>query len=873
VPTAPPSTTAAETRSLFESLVEGDKRSRSWREKLEAVRELIAREDSRLDEEALGYVAIYLRFLSAGQIACVEDGRHFRPGHHARISQEIRERLEKVSTPADAPIIRKIYAALPSSAQVFQRPEPLTRIRDIAHRNDIPSELKREIKTTLQNKLHRCAGPEDLDTSAKLLERITAPGTSYSADFVEQFRIFHEELKEFFNAQTLAERLKALVPWVDSRQAELIREFGEGKSSAGFSEQLSTLKRLTELRESFELEIQKQTNGNRQEFMLADIGLEDFAFVLLSQLINAFESSEPRRSGTELLEPLALTIRNLELSAISADECGAISAELHAWRENLDPGDREQLLRLKATVERCRRLAERYSEQVISSLLSKADKLGRALGVAEHAIRVFSEAEIRSHSIFQLSKLVSHLSRRLRGALELPGWDTLVSGTVVGRVKVGERLDGIGAGSEPVIAVLKQAEGDEEIPKAVRGILLAHEIPHLSHLGVRARQAGVVFAGAEDDSNLKELQDLNNQTIRLIATPDKVQWTKIAAGEIAAGSDRVNIPRVRPGKVNALAQGNGSSLIVPIDEVTVEIGGQKAFGLRRLREMSSNSRQKFLVPNALVIPFGVMEKTLSAKKGLSEEYWRLAGEMDSSDGASLSGGPEQGGGREGVIEQLRHLIERLEVPVEITSNIGGVFRDERLMVRSSANCEDLEDFAGAVASAIRRVWSSLWTRRAVLSRKQAGIRHEQARMAVIIQQMIAPDYSFVLHTVNPLSHRADEVYAELALGLGETLASAAARGTPYRLVCNKESGDVQTLAFANFSHALLADSRGGVRRELLDYSRVSLSRESESRKDLGRQLAAIGSCVENGFNKAQDIEGAIMGNKIYLVQSRPQQGL
>jgi phosphoglucan,water dikinase len=379
---------------------------------------------------------------------------------------------------------------------------------------------------------------------------------------------------------------------------------------------------------------------------------------------------------------------------------------------------------------------------------------------------------------------------------------------------------------------------------------------------------------------------LNNQTIRLIATPDKVEWTKIAAGEIAEGSDRVNIPRVRAGKVNALAQGNGSSLIVPIDEVTVEIGGQKAFGLRRLSEMSSNSRERFLVPNALVIPFGVMEKTLSAKKGLSEEYWRLAGEMDSSDGASLSGGPEQGGGREGVIEQLRHLIERLEVPVEITSNIGGVFRDERLMVRSSANCEDLEDFAGAglyesipnvqtgeVASAVCRVWSSLWTRRAVLSRKQAGIRHEQARMAVIIQQMIAPDYSFVLHTVNPLSHRADEVYAELALGLGETLASAAARGTPYRLVCNKESGAVQTLAFANFSQALLADSRGGVRRELLDYSRVSLSRESESRKDLGRQLAAIGSCVESGFNKAQDIEGAIMGNKIYLVQSRPQQGL
>ena len=146
-------------------------------------------------------------------------------------------------------------------------------------------------------------------------------------------------------------------------------------------------------------------------------------------------------------------------------------------------------------------------------------------------------------------------------------------------------------------------------------------------------------------------------------------------------------------------------------------------------------------------------------------------------------------------------------------------------------------------------------------------------MAVIIQQMLAPDYSFILHTVNPLGHNADEVYSELAVGLGETLASAASQGTPYRLLCNKKSGEVQTLAFANFSHAFQADSKGGVSRKLLDYSRLPLSCYSEPRIALGRQLAAIGARVENEFEKPQDIEGAIVGNKIYLVQSRPQQGL
>ena len=35
-------------------------------------------------------IAIYLRFLGTGEIACGEDGRHFRPAHHARIASKSR---------------------------------------------------------------------------------------------------------------------------------------------------------------------------------------------------------------------------------------------------------------------------------------------------------------------------------------------------------------------------------------------------------------------------------------------------------------------------------------------------------------------------------------------------------------------------------------------------------------------------------------------------------------------------------------------------------------------------------------------------------------------------------------------------------------
>ncbi len=60
-------------------------------------------------------------------------------------------------------------------------------------------------------------------------------------------------------------------------------------------------------------------------------------------------------------------------------------------------------------------------------------------------------------------------------------------------------------------------------------------------------------------------------------------------------------------------------------------------------------------------------------------------------------------------------------------------------------------------------------------------------MAVLVQQQLSPDLSFVLHTVSPLDGDKDTMYAELAVGLGETLASGT-RGSPWRLAVNKSTG-------------------------------------------------------------------------------------
>ena len=109
-----------------------------------------------------------------------------------------------------------------------------------------------------------------------------------------------------------------------------------------------------------------------------------------------------------------LTVENLRLSGFDVEECLALKSELDFWRQRIEPRDRQKLIRLKATLDRCLRLAEVYCDKILELFPERVERLGRALGVADRTIKVFCEADIRSHLVFQLSKLVSILLKSIR---------------------------------------------------------------------------------------------------------------------------------------------------------------------------------------------------------------------------------------------------------------------------------------------------------------------------------------------------------------------------------------------------------------------------------------------------------------------------
>lgn len=218
-------------------LVQGDESAGSWLGKLGNVKSLLvdAAHDMRPDLGALSHAYVYLTWVATGALPCVEQGGHRRPNHHANLGQTTFRTLEWVigDRPGsiDAIIARRLHTRLPAFDEQFTQGTPLTRIRDIAHRNDIPHELKQEIKHTIQNKLHRNAGPEDLVATEALLARVTATPGEYSQGFLDQLKLFVAELKEFFNAGSLSDLLLAVQPAFDDANARIIDRFVAAKKA------------------------------------------------------------------------------------------------------------------------------------------------------------------------------------------------------------------------------------------------------------------------------------------------------------------------------------------------------------------------------------------------------------------------------------------------------------------------------------------------------------------------------------------------------------------------------------------------------------------------------------------------------------------
>lgn len=203
--------------------------------------------------------------------------------------------------------------------------------------------------------------------------------------------------------------------------------------------------------------------------------------------------------------------------------------------------------------------------------------------------------------------------------------------------------------------------------------------------------------------------------------------------------------------------------------------------------------------------------------------------------------------------------------------------EKGVFARSSTNSEDLPNFSGAglytsvpnvrddaaLLDAIKTVWASLWNYEACEARESFGINHSAVYPAVLIQEGMNAEAAGVLITTNPFDKDdRRSVYINAKRGLGIRVVEG--RRVPEQLIFNPGMGTVRVLTRSGDDTMLTFDERGGVREVKIDTERVTLTDTAV------RRLARAALQIERVFGgRDQDIEWLTIGNRIYIVQSRP----
>lgn len=216
--------------------------------------------------------------------------------------------------------------------------------------------------------------------------------------------------------------------------------------------------------------------------------------------------------------------------------------------------------------------------------------------------------------------------------------------------------------------------------------------------------------------------------------------------------------------------------------------------------------------------------------------------------------------------------------------------NQTVAVRSSATAEDLAEtsFAGQqetylniagidnILIAIKRVFASLFTQRAISYRIHNGFHHEDVAISAGIQQMIRSDCgsSGVIFTIDTESGFDKVVFITASYGLGEMIVQGSV---------NPDEFYVHKPTLNMGKNAIISRKLGSKKSKMIYGTTVNEpvkiietdKKEQELFSLNDHEILALAKqavVIENHYGKAMDIEWAKDGidNKLYIIQARPE---
>ncbi|WP_266075258.1 pyruvate, water dikinase [Haladaptatus caseinilyticus] len=276
------------------------------------------------------------------------------------------------------------------------------------------------------------------------------------------------------------------------------------------------------------------------------------------------------------------------------------------------------------------------------------------------------------------------------------------------------------------------------------------------------------------------------------------------------------------------------------------------------------------VPPGFVVTAGTYRKFIE-ETGIADELFKAV-DVDTEDSAALAEAESR----------AEELILGTEIPDDIRQGILDAYDDlddgkAFVAVRSSATAEDLPDasFAGQqetflnitrddLVDRVKQCWASLFTQRAIYYRQEKGFDHEIVDIAVVVQRMVDAEKSGVMFTSHP-STGDKKIIIEAAWGLGEAVVSGSV--SPDNYVVDRASNATEdvTIADKKIMHTKDAETGETVERDVSDDKRNA---RVLSENDIDR-LVELGEEVESHYGTPQDVEWAIVGTDVFMLQSRP----
>lgn len=666
-----------------------------------------------------------------------------------------------------------------------------------------------------------------------------------------------------------------------------------------------------------------------RELLLLDFVLEQQQGILL-QATASFDVGQLAAHLRELLFCLsAHDPFNVELTNLCADWLH-LSADLAcacAFGDSSNTNCRESALLLKALTDRVSRFIGKEVDSVQLALGPKAQYLGAQVGADKKVLDFFVDEVLRGSSLLSISFSVKRLEPILRKAARLPAWQLIsVVEKVRGDLITLDRLAGIQdkVFETPTVLLCNAVSGEEEIPEGVQAVLVrsaAVSPDILSHVSVRARNAHVLLAVCFDEAESAKLEKLAGQWVEVQCTRDGSSLSVVASQNpkpepsvqracsiffdrkasqraLETYEEETKRKGAKPADRNVaiLDASTESPWVITPDKFKSTLVGSKSLNISKL---ASSIPQDVLTPQSVALPFGSLQRTLHAPENaqvlkiLSEQLRKLSVRVKNAEA-------------DAIFDACRKAISSVVIPKELRdaletalnhSNKGETSQKAMPGLGRRPNLVDLWKKNGDARSlaALVEVWASLFGLRPWISLTKASRDYCELNMAVLVQELLPVRYSFVLHTKNPFSNGADELYGEIAPGMGEVIVgNFAGRALGWT---QKRNGEPTVVAFPSKSVALTcepclifrSDSNGedlegfagaGLFESItaerviwlpVCYWKQRLVSDRMYRQSLLSKISKIGVLVEEVYGEPQDIEGVVIGeDTIALVQTRPQ---